>query len=181
MRDPNEKNIKFIMIKKIISIIITVLLVFTALIIGVQKFTDNSFLGFRIYIVATGSMEPVYNTGDVIFVKEVDESKLDVNDDVVYEGKSGSVAGMTITHRIIRIEEDSEGKIKYITKGLANNLEDPAITYQQIRGKVIHKLLITTFICSLAQNKYTIYFLLVIPVTFFIFFKIIHVSRRKDR
>ena len=47
---------------------------------------ENSFLGFRIFKVETGSMIPKYQIGDVILIKEKDINKIKVGDDVTYFG-----------------------------------------------------------------------------------------------
>lgn len=180
MVETKENNLVFKIIKKIVSITITLILLFMALIIVVQRVTGNAFLGFRMYIVATGSMTGVYDIGDVIISKEKDTKDINVGDDVVYEGRKGNVSGMTITHRVIDIEEKN-GERFFHTKGVANTLEDPLVSGDQIKGVVIHKMMFATFICSLAQNKYTIYFFLVLPITLFVFFKIIHVDIRKEK
>ena len=84
---------------EIFSKLLTVVIIFICIIIVVQKVTNNknAFLGYRIFIVQTGSMIPKYQIGDVILVKEVDSDKIKVNDDVTYKGLE---------------EEDVEKKLK---------------------------------------------------------------------
>ena len=143
----------------ILSKIITILILFVSIIIVVQKVTNNkeSFFGYRIFRVQTGSMIPKYNIGDVILVKEKDINKIKVGDDVTYKGESGSVKGLLVTHRVIDIEE-VEGKKAFHTKGIANNLEDPIVYGNQINGVVQTKLYILSLICLLLNNKYVFYF-----------------------
>ena len=45
---------------------LTVMIVLAFLLVGVK------FLGFEVYTVLSGSMEPVYHTGSVIYVKDAD-------------------------------------------------------------------------------------------------------------
>ena len=73
-----DNNLVFQIIKKIISIVITLILLFMALVIVVQRVSEKAFLGFRMYIVATGSMAGVYDIGDVIISKEIDLKDLKV-------------------------------------------------------------------------------------------------------
>ena len=163
----------FKVIWNILSKIITILILFVSIIIVVQKVTNNkeSFLGYRIFRVQTGSMIPKYNIGDVILVKEKDIDKIKVGDDVTYKGESGSVKGLLVTHRVIDIEE-VEGKKAFHTKGIANNLEDPIVYGNQINGVVQTKLYILSLICLLLNNKYVFYFCGVLPLTIYVGFRI---------
>lgn len=157
----------------IFSKIITILILFVSIIIVVQKVTNNkeSFLGYRIFRVQTGSMIPKYNIGDVILVKEKDIGKIKVGDDVTYKGEAGSVKGLLVTHRVIDIEE-VDGKKAFHTKGIANNLEDPIVYENQINGVVQTKLYILSLICLLLNNKYVFYFCGVLPLTIYVGFRI---------
>jgi len=77
---------------------------------------------------------------------------------------------MLITHRVIDIE-NIDGKIAFHTKGIANNLEDPIIYGDQINGVVKTKMYILTLICMLLNNKYIFYFVGILPLTIYIFFR----------
>ena len=174
-----EKKVKqkgvgvFKIIWNIISRLLTVLIIIICLIIGVQKVTNNkeSFFGYRIFRVQTGSMIPKYQIGDVILVKEKDANNIKVGDDVTYLGEAASVKGLLITHRVIDIEE-KDGKRILHTKGIANNLEDPAITGNQINGVVQTKLYVLTLICNLLVNKYIFYFCGIVPLSIYAGFRI---------
>ena len=139
----------------------------------VQKVTNNaeSFLGFRIFRVQTGSMIPKYQVGDVILVKEVDPQKIQIGDDVTYEGETGSMQGLLVTHRVIDIEE-VDGKRVFHTKGIANNQEDPVVSEDQINGVVQTKMYILSLICMLLNNKYVFYFCGILPLTIYAAFRV---------
>lgn len=180
MKDQREeKKVKqkgievFRIIWNIISRLLTVVIIIICLIIGVQKVTNNkeSFFGYRIFRVQTGSMIPKYQIGDVILVKEKDANNIKVGDDVTYLGEAASVKGLLITHRVIDIEE-KDGKRIFHTKGIANNLEDPAITGNQINGVVQTKLYVLTLICNLLVNKYIFYFCGIVPLSIYAGFRI---------
>lgn len=152
--------------------ILTIAIVFVSIIIVVQKVTNNqeSFLGFRIFRVQTGSMIPKYQIGDVILVKEVDTDKIQIGDDVTYKGNTGTMNGMLVTHRVVDIEE-VDGKRVFHTKGIANNLEDPVISEEQINGVVQTKMYILSLICMLLNNKYVFYFCGILPLTIYVAFR----------
>ena len=165
----------------ITSKIITLVIVLICIIISVQKVTENreSFFGYRIFRVQTGSMIPKYNIGDVILVREKDEDKIKVGDDVTYKGESGSVKGLIVTHRVKEIEE-IDGKLAFHTQGIANNLEDPIVYGKQINGVVQTKMYFLTLICTIFNNKYVFYFCGIIPLSIYAGFRIFKGRHDKD-
>lgn len=171
---------KFKILWDIIVKLVTLLIVLISLIIIVQKVTNNkeSFFGYRIFRVQTGSMIPKYQIGDVILVKKQDVDKIKVGDDVTYLGESSSVKGILITHRVIDIQE-VDGKKEFHTQGIANNLEDPVVYGNQINGVVQFKMPILTLLCKLLNNKYIFYFGAVLPLTLYIFFRVLKANYDK--
>ncbi len=157
----------------IIVKILMIAIIFISIIIIVQKVTNNkeSFLGFRIFRVQTGSMIPQYQVGDVILVKEADPNDIKIGDDVTYQGKTGAVKGILVTHRVIDIEE-VDGKKVFHTQGIANNLEDPLVYGEQINGVVQTKMYVLSLICMLLNNKYIFYFCGILPLTIYVAFRI---------
>ncbi len=160
--------------------ILTLVIIFISIIIVVQKVTNNeeSFLGFRIFRVQTGSMIPKYQIGDVILVKETEPDKIKIGDDVTYEGEKGSMKGMLVTHRVIDIEE-VDGKRVFHTQGIANNSEDPVVNEDQVNGVVQTKMYILSLICMLLNNKYVFYFCGILPLTIYVAFRIFKGKRVK--
>ena len=170
-RKTRNKFLKFIW--GIFVKILTIVIIFISIIIVVQKVTNNqeSFFGFRIFRVQTGSMIPKYQIGDVILVRETDPDKIKIGDDVTYEGTTGAMKGMLVTHRVIDIEE-VEGKKVFHTKGIANNLEDPVVSEEQINGVVQTKMYILSLICVILNNKYVFYYCGILPLTIYVAFRI---------
>ena len=110
---------------KIISIIIYILIIpiliinFTLIIKSfINPNETPSILGYKNYIIVSGSMEPTIMTGDSIFVKEVPQNEIKINDIISFQD-----GNIITTHRIIKIEEEN-GIKKYTTKGDNNNIED---------------------------------------------------------
>lgn len=79
------------------------------------------FLGYKPFIVLSGSMEPSIMTGDMVFVKEIDPDSLKVGDVIAY--KSGSAV---VTHRIVEVKSEN-GETRYVTQGDANNAADQSL------------------------------------------------------
>ena len=77
-------------------------------------------------VVLSGSMEPTYKVGSVIYYKKVSEKELKEEDVITF-----NIDNKTISHRIVSIDK---GLIE--TKGDANNTSDiHKIRYENIKGK----------------------------------------------
>lgn len=125
-------------ISRILETTFAILLILYLSFVIVQRVTGNkSIMGYRLFVVATGSMSGAYEVNDVIAVKDWDIKKLKVGDDIAYKGNRGGLDGKLVTHRIIRIEKGEDGKNLFVTKGIAAPTSDPAITEDQILGKVM--------------------------------------------
>lgn len=154
------------------TIVVSLLVVYLAFIV-IQRLTNNSSIfGYRVFTVATGSMEPVYMVNDVILVKDVDIDTLRVGDDVAYLGNSSVNRGLVITHRIVRIEPNEVGEVRYYLKGVNNEYEDPSISGSQIYGKVVGKVYVINFINHVVKNMYGFFFLVFCPLVLVIFLEI---------
>ena len=95
-------------LKIIGNIIYVIIFIFILLILAVavlQRTTNNEVTlgGYRIFVVATGSMIPKYEVGDVLVSKEIPPEEIKVGDDVVYTGKEGSFKDKVVTHQVIFI------------------------------------------------------------------------------
>lgn len=73
--------------------------------------------GIRSFVVVSGSMQPSIKVGSIVFVKKAPQYEL--GDIVAFTNN----ANQTVTHRIIAVNEKSDG-IFYQLKGDANNTPD---------------------------------------------------------
>lgn len=115
------------MIRKVCNVLSSVLLVLMLLIAGVLLVPY--LFGYRPTAVLTGSMEPVYHVGSVIFVQEVEPEAIKVGDVITF-----STAGMSYptTHRVVSIDTDKQ---VFVTKGEANDVEDGEIAFSRLLGR----------------------------------------------
>ena len=79
-------------------------------------------VGIQVFTVLSGSMEPAYHVGSLIYVKEVDYKQLQPGDVITFMLDENTVA----THRIVEVVPDEEDPetLRYRTKGDANNAAD---------------------------------------------------------
>lgn len=165
-----RENRVYRIVRGIINVILAIFCLLFVLVVCLQRFSNNelSFFNYRMFTVASGSMEPRYNIGDVLIAKKVSPEQIKAGDSISYLGKKGGFAGMTITHEVISIEIDSGGNYIYHTKGLSNIVEDPVVEYDQVYGKIIHKSEILSFIYMLVGSKYGIFLFIIIPLFYII-------------
>lgn len=120
------------------------------------------------FTVVTGSMEPKYNIGDVLFAKEVEPEDIKIGDTISYLGAVGQFKGKVVTHQVVDIVVDEKGEYLFHSKGLANLVEDPIVHEDQLYGVVIHKSIILSFVYGLVGAKYGMFFLVVLPILYMI-------------
>lgn len=121
-------------------IIVTILL--ALLLLGGRLF------GLENFIVLTGSMEPVYHIGSMVYVKPAAADELEVGDAITFRLDEGTAA----THRIVEII-DNEGAVQYRTKGDANETVDGRlISESDVIGKVVFTIPYIGYLASFIQT-----------------------------
>lgn len=103
-------------LKKIWNIVSTALVVL--MVLCAVFLMGSRLLGYQVFTVISGSMEPEYNVGDLIYVKKVDVNTIEVGDDITFLLNEDLVVA---THRVVRIDAEKQ---HFYTKGLANEIED---------------------------------------------------------
>lgn len=121
------------------GIAIAIILVLALLLVGVR------LVGLKPYTVLSGSMEPTYHVGAIIYVKEVDPETLKVKDPVTFYLNGKTVA----THRIIEILPDG----RFVTQGDANDTPDDPIHKNQVIGKPIFQIPYLGYLSNFLQNQ----------------------------
>lgn len=170
-------NCIFSVIEWAICLILVVLIILT----GFQRFSNQgNFFGYRIYTVASGSMIPTYNIGDTLLIKETDATEIEIGDAVTYLGSKAGVDGMIITHQVVGIDKDDNGKISFHTKGIANNIEDPVVSEEQVLGKVVYKFFLLSILGKITTNMTYLLVFITIPMSILIAIEIIKIVYKKD-
>ncbi len=116
-------------LKAVSNVLVILVVVLAVLFHGLQLF------GLKPYSVLSGSMESVYPTGSLLYIKNVEPETLDIGDVITYK-MSG---GILCTHRIIEIvpDENDPGTIRFRTKGDENSMADPLVDREDVVGKAV--------------------------------------------
>ena len=126
-------------------ILIAAIVVLAILLGGVRLF------GLRPLTVLSGSMEPTYHTGSLIYVKSVDPYTLKEGDVVTFMLDEDTIA----THRIIEVVPDEEDPtvIRFKTKGDANDSSDGGLVhYKNVIGTPVFSIPKLGYFVDFIQN-----------------------------
>lgn len=136
-------------IKKVFGVISTVLVVvvviFAVLLVGVR------LIGLQVFTVLSGSMEPAYGTGSLIYVKKVDAADIKVGNVITFMLDADTVA----THRVIEVIPDEEDPevIRFRTKGDANDSPDGgAVHCKNVIGEPVMCIPYLGYVANYIQN-----------------------------
>ncbi|OCT98818.1 hypothetical protein XELAEV_18011053mg [Xenopus laevis] len=74
-----------------------------------------------IVVVLSGSMEPAFHRGDLLFLTNFQEDPIRAGEIVVFKVEGRDIP---IVHRVIKVHEKENGDIKFLTKGDNNEVDD---------------------------------------------------------
>ena len=129
------------------TVLIVLIALLAILLAGVR------LVGLVPYTVLSGSMEPAYHVGSLVYVGDVDALTLQKDDPVTYRLADGTV----VTHRIYEVLEH-DGSRAYRTKGDANDAPDgPLLTPDRVMGKPVFSIPLLGYVSHFIQNPPGIY------------------------
>ena len=101
------------------TVLVAVVVILALLLVGAR------LIGLQVFTVLSGSMEPAYHVGSLIYVKDVDPFELESGDVITFMLDEDTVA----THRIVEVvpDETDSTVVRFKTKADANDPEDGAI------------------------------------------------------
>ena len=133
-------------------------------------------------IVQSGSMEPAIHTGSAVIIKPL-ESYTEGDIITFYFNRGDETP---TTHRIIEVRE-AEGAISYLTKGDANENEDPQpVSGTSVVGKVLFSIPYLGYVLDYIKKPVGFLLVIGVPAALIIFDEIgkiwgeIRTARRKD-
>lgn len=127
------------------TVLVTAVVIVALLLVGVR------LIGMQVFTVLSGSMEPTYQTGSLLYVKNVDYRELKAGDVITFMLDENTVA----THRIVEVvpEEQDPSVIRYRTKGDANDSEDGSLVhYKNVLGTPVFSIPKLGYVANYVQN-----------------------------
>jgi len=118
-----KENMKiFSKLMNCIATVVTILVIAAAGVLFVPR-----IFGYTPYIVLSGSMEPVIETGSVVFIN-TEDTDVAPDDIIAFKEENGAM----VTHRVVSYDAATGA---YTTKGDANDIVDAnTVTQEQIVG-----------------------------------------------
>lgn len=139
-------NKSFKQIWDAVSTVLVAIIVLVAVTLVIVHLT-----GMRAYTVLSGSMEPTYHVGSLVFVKPADPLSVEAGDPITYLVAEKTV----VTHRCVEVlpDEDDPSVVRFRTKGDANETEDGALVHSSnLIGKPIFSVPLLGFAANYIQH-----------------------------
>ncbi len=132
-------------LKKIWNVVSTVLVVLVVL--CAVFLVGSRLFGFQVYNVISGSMEPEYSVGDLIYVKKVDVNTIQKGDVITFVLNEDLVVA---THRVESVDEEKQC---FYTKGDANDTQDAApVHFKNVIGVPRFRIPLLGYVSDFIQN-----------------------------
>ena len=130
--------------KKIYHALTTILLII--LILAVGALFLPRVLGMTPLAVLSGSMEPTYHVGSLIYVADADPAEVQVGDPITFKISDDTM----VTHRVVGIDTEAQ---TFQTKGDANdNVDGGAVAYQNLVGKPVFTIPYMGYVAAYANT-----------------------------
>lgn len=127
------------------SILVALVVLLALLLVGARV------VGLQVFVVLSGSMEPTYRTGSLIYVKKVDPYTIQEGQPITFMMNETTVA----THRVVGIVPDEEDPtvIRFRTKGDANDAEDGGLVhYKNVIGRPVFSIPYLGYVADYIQH-----------------------------
>ena len=133
--------------KKFLNIFTTVLVVMAVLL--AVLLAGVRLVGLQPYTVLSGSMEPTYHTGSLIYVKDVKPEEIEVGQAITFVLNKDLVVA---THRVIEIDEENQ---RFYTKGDSNESADGApVHFSNLIGAPVFSIPYLGYVSNYIKNPY---------------------------
>lgn len=140
--------------------IIVIVLLVSATLFALNRDSNKSYFGFRFFTVLTDSMVSQkdsppggFNSGDMIIIQSIDVRQIKKDDIVTFT--VGESQDKFLTHRVVDklTELNGEEGDFLVTRGDANNADDPPFNTERVIGKKIYTIPNVGFIAEFVRGN----------------------------
>ena len=127
------------------GILVAIVVVLAIALAGVR------LVGIQPYTVLSGSMEPAYHVGSLIYVKAIDPAEIEAGTPITFMLDENTIA----THRVVEVVPDEEDPsvLRFRTKGDANDSVDGGLVhYKNVVGTPIFTIPQLGYFADYIQN-----------------------------
>lgn len=126
-------------------VLVALVVLLAALLAGVR------LIGLKPYAVLSGSMEPAYKVGSLVYVRKTDPEKLKLGDVITFMPSEDTI----VTHRIVEVvpDEADPETLWFRTKGDGNEAADGSLVhYKNVIGRVKFSLPLMGYVSHFIQT-----------------------------
>ena len=127
------------------TVLVALVVVLALLLVGARV------VGLKVYTVLSGSMEPTYHTGSLIYVKDIDTADIKAGTPITFMLDETTIA----THRVVAVVPDEEdpSTVRFRTKGDANEAEDGSLVhYKNVIGTPVFSIPYLGYVADYIQH-----------------------------
>ena len=131
-------------------------------------------------VVLSGSMQPTFQTGDVIVTVDTPVSSLQVNDVITYHSPENTK--MLVTHRIMKKTFTDHGFV-FLTKGDANDMNDSyQVSSDLVVGRIVCSIPYVGYVAQVSHSVFGFLLLVLAPGVVVICGEVVSIVRKvKER
>ena len=136
-------------VRKILNAFTTILVILAVVL--ALLLAGARLVGLQVFTVLSGSMEPTYHTGSLIYVKKIDPAEIQPGQVITFLLDADTIA----THRVTAVVPDEEdpATLRFRTKGDANNAEDGSLVhYKNVIGTPVFTIPYLGYLANYIQH-----------------------------
>lgn len=123
------------------SVLVGIFVIFAVFLMG------SRLVGYQVFNVISGSMEPEYSVGDLLYVKKINPNDIKVGTPITFVLNEDLVVA---THRVVEIDADNQ---YFYTKGDANETVDSApVHFNNVIGVPKFSIPLLGYVSDFVQN-----------------------------
>ena len=157
------------------GLLVLVLVVNVTIIVKSYIYPDRvpDFLGYKPFIVLSGSMEPAIQAGDLIITKVIEAEKVAEGDIIAFQAEKNTI----VTHRVTDVR--TEEGLSFLTKGDANTGADAkAVEVEELEGIYLCRLAGAGKFAMFLQTPLGMLLFVITPLCLFILYDVVSRNRR---
>ena len=123
------------------TVLVVLVVLFAIFLMGAR------LVGLQVFNVVSGSMEPKYSVGDLIYVKDTDPDAIQVGDVITFVLNEDLVVA---THRVVEVDAENR---QFHTQGDANDTPDAApVHFNNVIGVPVFSLPLLGYVSAYIQS-----------------------------
>lgn len=148
---------------KVFATLLILLIIALLLLRFMQPASSFHLFGIQAYTVLSNSMQPAFQTGDIIITRKMDATDIQVDDVITFRQSDNRF----ITHRVNAIQKEQD-TISFQTKGDANNtIDKELVPIAAITGKKVFHIPYAGYVARFMSSPVGIIIFIILPLTLY--------------